>query len=674
MMFATLVLERDPLRWLDVPAGVMKWIQDAGGFAAFGILMYGLSRLLPGRVRTPSSASVFQRTLAILSLVVMVLSYGAYLVLLAPALFADFRSMVLGRPSSPIALATRFNVDLLLTAGGAAALVVVLLPIFFDMFRWRFRRIWAIARVSFKEAIRRKILWVFSALILLFMFASWFTPYKPEDQVRNYVQLVFTVMTLLLLPTAALLAAFSIPNDLKSQAVHTIVTKPVERFEIVLGRFIGYMMLLTLVLAVMTGTSLLYVFREITEEAKQTSMRARVPVFGRLVFQDDRNRTFKGVSVGREWEYRNYIYGGANSTNRAAYIYTDLPPDLAARPLARIPCEFSFDIFRTLSLKSEQGKGVLCSFFFQTWQWESQQRPAYDQARAEALRASSGGDARAQIERLTQQIVGRKPTDAEIQAFVADKAPDALQWLIDDLLAEKFGFYHVPSKVIIDYMTQSVDIPSGLFKNALAGNPPPGPEGETAPRFGVLLKCDSGGQYLGFAKYDFYLLAADGNFALNFLMGAVGLWLRLAILVGLCLVLSTYLSGIISFLVGMCIYLGGFCQEFISDLATGKAVGGGPLESLVRLMNKSSLTVNLQESPGVRLALSTDKIYSWVMRRLLNMIPDTDRLDWSNYVSEGFRIGPTDLLPINALMVVAYLIPCFVLGYYLIKWREIASS
>ena len=287
---------------------------------------------------------------------------------------------------------------------------------------------------------------------------------------------------------------------------------------------------------------------------------------------------------------------------------------------------------------------------------------------------SRAGDARAQIEQLTQQIAGRKPTDAEIDAYVKDKAPDALQWLIDSLLAEKFGYFSVPSKVIIDYQTQSVEIPSSLFKNALSGNPPPGPEGEPPYRFGVLLKCDSGGQYLGFAKYDFYLLASDGNFAVNFLMGAVGLWLRLAILVGLCLVLSTYLSGIISFIVGMCIYLGGFCQEFITDLASGKAIGGGPLESLVRLMTKTSMTTNLQETPGVRLALGTDKLYGWLMRRVLNMIPDTDRLDWSNYVAEGFRIGPTDLLPINSLMVLAYLVPCFVLGYYLIKWREIASS
>src|SRR5207302_7365335 len=109
----------------------------------------------------------------------------------------------------------------------------------------------------------RRILWTFSAFLLVFLFASWFIDYKPEDQVRNYVRVVYWAMTPLMLLTAGLLAAFSIPADVRNQTIHTIVTKPVERFEIVVGRFLGFMFLMSLVLCVMTGVSLLYVFREI---------------------------------------------------------------------------------------------------------------------------------------------------------------------------------------------------------------------------------------------------------------------------------------------------------------------------------------------------------------------------------------------------------------------------
>src|SRR5262249_7798457 len=147
------------------------------------------------------------------------------------------------------------------------ALAAVLVPVLVNIPQLRWRRIWALAKLSFKEALRRRVLWAFSLLLVVFLFASWFLPYKPEDQVRNYVRAVYWTMTPLLLVTAGLLAAFSIPADLRNQTMHTIVTKPVERFEIILGRFIGYTLLMTMVLAVMNLLSLVYVARGVDQEA-----------------------------------------------------------------------------------------------------------------------------------------------------------------------------------------------------------------------------------------------------------------------------------------------------------------------------------------------------------------------------------------------------------------------
>ena len=76
---------------------------------------------------------------------------------------------------------------------------------------------------------------------------------KPESQLQSYVEIVFRTMTPLLLVSAAGMASLSIPTDIKQQTIHTILTKPVERFEIILGRFLGYTMLMTLVLFFMSG-------------------------------------------------------------------------------------------------------------------------------------------------------------------------------------------------------------------------------------------------------------------------------------------------------------------------------------------------------------------------------------------------------------------------------------
>src|SRR5438132_68677 len=145
------------------------------------------------------------------------------------------------------------------TVGTVAALALLVLHAVCT--RLSARRIWALARVSLKEAIRSRVVLIFSLMALIFLFADWFVPYKPEHQLRNYVRAVYWSMPPLFLLTAGLLGAFSIPNDLRSQAMFTIVTKPVERMEIVIGRFLGYGLLLTAGMAVLSVLSLLYLVR-----------------------------------------------------------------------------------------------------------------------------------------------------------------------------------------------------------------------------------------------------------------------------------------------------------------------------------------------------------------------------------------------------------------------------
>jgi len=42
---------------------------------------------------------------------------------------------------------------------------------------------------------------------LVFLFAGWFVPYRAEDQVRNYVRVVYWPMGFLFLVTAGLLGS-----------------------------------------------------------------------------------------------------------------------------------------------------------------------------------------------------------------------------------------------------------------------------------------------------------------------------------------------------------------------------------------------------------------------------------------------------------------------------------
>ncbi len=644
--FAVIVLEREPLQWADLPGMLASWAQDAGGFAFFGLLVY-IAVALARRANAKDGPAAWPA----------VLLTAVLCACLSGALFGAGRSLNLvdwfntppearnqqvqrndqlpteQRPTTALGVWA----DRLVTAGGVVALIGFLVPFGRDLSRLRFRRIWALAKLSYKEAVRRKVLWVFLAFLLIFLFPpKWFFPIKPEDEVRTYVSVIYWAMTPLLLLTAAVLAAFSIPNDLRNQTIHTIVTKPVERFEIVLGRSLGYTLLVTVVLGALTAASLVLLWASgVSEEARDESFKARVPVYGELGFVGVQGG--ETMSVGREWDYRKYIAGGPRTNQRAVWLFGDvLPADMGDRDA--VPCEFSFDIFRTT--KGEENKGVFCTFTFVAW-------PYGDALRPDPQKLQQYQDA------VRGLNLNAQPGDRDW-----DKLADA---------AEKFGFYEYRSKEVVDYHTFGIAVPGKLFKAALQGQPPAG-----TPRLEILVKCESRTQFLGVARHDLYLLAADRPFALNFIKGVIGLWLRLVLVIVVAVACSTYLSGVISLLAVLFLYGSGLFQEFIAKLAAGTSVGGGPFEAGLRLIQNQNITIPLNDSPAVSVASASDEAFRWVLRRILNVIPDVDRFNWSTFVAEGFNVPGTDML-LSTLILVGYLLPWGALAYYLMNSREVAA-
>ena len=308
-MFAVLFLERDPLRLQDLPLGLWHWVQTVGGFAMVGLLawlVFGWYRRRPAdRARTPRSQVAFVTACIVVAIVAyaLLLPFRIYEIVQYTSGNAFLDERFQSHNAGPIevvwkAQAQEFQ-STCLFVGGLAALVVVLAPFVQNIFALRWRRIFALAGLSFKEALRRRVLWAFSALLLVFLFGSWFISgrAKPEDQLRTYVQLVFWAMTPLLLFTSVLLAAFSIPADIRQQTIHTVLTKPVQRFEVFLGRVLGFGALMSLVLLFMTGFSLLYVLRGVDPDAAAESLKARAPVFGALSYENTEKAT-AGVNVG----------------------------------------------------------------------------------------------------------------------------------------------------------------------------------------------------------------------------------------------------------------------------------------------------------------------------------------------------------------------------------------
>jgi hypothetical protein len=653
-MFAALFFERDPLSLQDIPATLLSGVQVAGAFAAVAVLLW----LLLGytRLRAVDKARIprWQSTVFRACVVAAALAYTVLFFTWIPHLLWALGETTEEPPSpSQMVLRGRFWC---LTLGGAASLVAILLPFLVNLPLLRLGRIWALTRLSFKESIRRRILWAFAALALVFLFASWFVTSKHEDQVRTYVQVVYWAMTPLLLFAAVLLASFSLPADMKNQTIHTILTKPVQRFEVVLGRFLGFTALMTLVLAFLTLFSLLYVFRTIAPEAAEESLKAREPFYGELHFErefpEDKRvvREERGENVGKEWDYRSYISRGlpGQGTLYAVWDFPSPPSGLTSRDQVR--CEFNFDVYRTT--KGQENQGIPCTFLFRTRN--------YDEAKA------------------TDKKTGYSARRAE-----EEKKPDrGTNAEIDNRLAEEFGYFELQGVTVRNFHTLFRNIPTGLLRNAQqagAGSASPYGAERALPPLQVRVRCDDPNQYVGMAKYDLYLRQDNpdagwdrGRFAVNFCKGAVGLWYRLCLLIGLAVALSTYLSGVISMLVTLLLYLGGLSKDFILEVALAKNVGGGPFEALFRLVRRENMAAPLEETTTVRVATGSDSVFRWFIKIVLEVIPDVDRFDLTSYVAEGFNI-PADQLLGNLIYLALYLLPWAILAYYLLKWREVAA-
>ncbi|MBL8827097.1 MAG: hypothetical protein JNM18_08930, partial [Planctomycetaceae bacterium] len=105
-----------------------------------------------------------------------------------------------------------------------------------DLWRTSPRRVGALAWLAIQESVRRRALAGFAIFLVLLAFALWFLDPDTYDPAALYLSFVLWATTVLSLVMGLFVSVFSLPADLKSKTIYTIVTKPVRPTEIVLGR------------------------------------------------------------------------------------------------------------------------------------------------------------------------------------------------------------------------------------------------------------------------------------------------------------------------------------------------------------------------------------------------------------------------------------------------------
>jgi ABC-type transport system involved in multi-copper enzyme maturation permease subunit len=113
-------------------------------------------------------------------------------------------------------------------------------------------RIWAVAENTFKEALRQRILAlliVFSILlIVLGLFLEPFAIGESPKIIRDFGLAILTIFGVLVV---IIVGSTLIYKDIEKRTLYTVITRPIKRSEIILGKFIGLSLLIALLLCAM---------------------------------------------------------------------------------------------------------------------------------------------------------------------------------------------------------------------------------------------------------------------------------------------------------------------------------------------------------------------------------------------------------------------------------------
>ncbi len=119
------------------------------------------------------------------------------------------------------------------------------------------QQILVIAKQTFKEAVRNKILFVFIILGVITICCSVFMPVVGDgsEKIKIVESMCFRSITFFGTLAAILLSASSIPTDIDNKVLGTITAKPVQRTNIIFGKIIGFVYIIGVLLLIMGSVS-----------------------------------------------------------------------------------------------------------------------------------------------------------------------------------------------------------------------------------------------------------------------------------------------------------------------------------------------------------------------------------------------------------------------------------
>ncbi len=530
------------------------------------------------------------------------------------------------------------------------------------------RRTLAMAMLAVQESIRRKVLVAFAVFIVVLLFAGWYLDVKSDNPGRLYLSFVLTSSNYLVLILALFLSTFSLPADIKNRTIYTIVTKPVRGTEIVLGRIIGFMAVGTAILVAMCLISYLFVVRGLSHEHRvdgeiqvtSTELSPDGSLQGSTTYDSHHRHTI--TMFDDETGETDVVMGHHHAVELAADGYQIGPPEgaLAARVVRRGSLRFKdrsgkpgtgVNVGHEWAYRSYIEGGTLAAA---VWTFDGMTADRYAdgfnlELNLRVFRTHKGNIEKGILGSITirNPDTGARIRSSEPISFAATEFSIDRQFIPRQLKA-----------IDSDGTVSDVDLFEDLTDDG---------------KLEVWIQCSERGQYYGMAEPDVYVLENDGNFAINFIKGFVGIWLQMLMVTTFGVGFSTFLSGPVGMLATLSTIVVGLFRQFIVDLVSGSMEGGGPIESLIRVLTQANVSIDLDIGRFPTLVVKfLDARFLDVLNVITMSLPDYAGFSTTEFVATGFNIEPS-LLAMQVLRALTYFVFVTLIGYFFLKTREVAA-
>ncbi|MDR2755422.1 MAG: hypothetical protein LBC20_06915 [Planctomycetaceae bacterium] len=583
-----------------------------------------------------------------------------------------------------------------------------------------FTRTWAIARLTIKESIRRRVLFVFALFMLLLLFAGWFLDPNSEDPAKLYMSFVMGATTILVLLLSLFLSSFSLPTDFKTKTIYSVVTKPVRSSELVFGRVLGIGMIGTVILILMGLSSYLFVTNGLqhthilTEKADLTP----VSIEAGTTANDPKRIVFRGetrLTNGHKHPVIVFADGtvSVGIVNGHTHLVTQEKVGDQTRYTvhasqgtlqARIPVYAKLGFRGADGLDKDKGINVGHEWEYRSYiggstrlsegSYEEAAIFVFDGIREDMFPKEQFRDGlpvemtlgvfrthKGDIEkRVTGSLAVRNP----VTGLRVDVMTFSTEEFITKALTIPWTFEGTPQVI-----QRHGRIPTGnayAFPNdetvRKEKNDPKFTEHHEFDfykdivadgRFEIWLQCIDNQQYIGVAQTDLYLRAKDGSVELNFIKGYFGIWMQMVLVILFGVLLSTFLSGAVAMISTIGIMIAGFSKTFMIEIGLNKVLGGGPFESFYRLIIQQNMVVDLPTSFSTSFIKAADNVFGLFLTLIGQTVPPlSEYAVYDTAVVYGFNI-PGNWLLNHGVMTLAYAIPIFIVAYLILSNREVAK-